>query len=650
MSTVIAAGTVNLVNENAPGDQKISAITALTDQIAFTTSPDNDPSNTTPWLIGHRSGDEIVQVEFQAPVQMDGSLNVLDSMMGGNLFCYSQPTANPPTAGFSTIRTIPGTTFLSPDGAASELFLNGDSGGKVLFGDGAGNAVASVDNEGNATFDGTLDAANAEIDGDMIVNGELSANTLVSPDAAFQVCTVNGSPVVTQATLPSGMVYPGAGIGVSTGAAWGTSIDPTTIAYLNAANNGNLQASLHIHAGTKINAYGFEPPDFTASNTSIGTANGGTIPNLNFINVSAPTDQKMWMIAALTNELAFLSETDGAGTDNYWMMAHRSAAIVTQLEIVPPVQMDGGLVSPLNILPAGAVNGTISFGENLGADAISLFDGGAGTRLGIGVNSGEFQSFIINSTEHFSWNYGGDLQPIGTNELMRLDGEGNLSTSGSVTTPAATVNGVMTMNEINCPGCLLALPSNGSVASTYQIGIRRTGQAGVISAPINGTLYINYDAGTNVAFCNGAGGVIGDIDNQGNLSMSGAKAFRVTHPLDPTKDLTHICLEGPEVGLYYRGEAQCVNGKATVTLPDYFEAITTPDHRTVLLTQIDDGKDMAMLAASRVIGGKFTIRADVENAVVSWEVKAIRANVTIEVESPHREELIEAPAKRRENK
>jgi hypothetical protein len=51
------------------------------------------------------------------------------------------------------------------------------------------------------------------------------------------------------------------------------------------------------------------------------------------------------------------------------------------------------------------------------------YDGGAGARIGAGVNTSEFQQFVP-ASNRFTWNTGGDLQTSGTNELMRLSSAG----------------------------------------------------------------------------------------------------------------------------------------------------------------------------------------------------------------------------------
>ena len=171
----------------------------------------------------------------------------------------------------------------------------------------------------------------------------------------------------------------------------------------------------------------------------------------------------------------------------------------------------------------------------------------------------------------------------------------------------------------------------GATAALTSQGIR-SGAAGdlVMSALTTAGLYLNWDGGTGgIHFGNGNATEIGHIDATGNAFFSGtvsaaSKTFNIPHPQDATRRLIHACLEGPENGVYYRGAAELVDGRATVELPDYFEALTFPDERSVLLTQVDDGGELALLAASPVVDGKFSIRASVAAALVSWEVKAVR--------------------------
>lgn len=129
------------------------------------------------------------------------------------------------------------------------------------------------------------------------------------------------------------------------------------------------------------------------------------------------------------------------------------------------------------------------------------------------------------------------------------------------------------------------------------------------------------------------------LNVNGNANVSGTfsattKNFVINHPLDPkNKQLVHSSLEGPEVGVYYRGEGQLENGRATIELPSYFEALTRKENRTVLLTpKFDNNEPISNLAASNVENGKFYIRAigqDNLSQKFYWEVKAIRGDVPL---------------------
>jgi hypothetical protein len=116
----------------------------------------------------------------------------------------------------------------------------------------------------------------------------------------------------------------------------------------------------------------------------------------------------------------------------------------------------------------------------------------------------------------------------------------------------------------------------------------------------------------------------------GNFTVTGGtKNFRMVHPLDPTKYLHHSVIEGPEAAVFYRGEGQTVGGILDITLPDYFEALTLPTDRSVLVTPLfeDDAEPFAQLAASRVVNGKFRVRSASDSQKFYWEVKAVRADV-----------------------
>jgi hypothetical protein len=118
-----------------------------------------------------------------------------------------------------------------------------------------------------------------------------------------------------------------------------------------------------------------------------------------------------------------------------------------------------------------------------------------------------------------------------------------------------------------------------------------------------------------------AGDFRGDVSVTGNLTKGGG-GFRIDHPLDPAnKYLSHSFVEAPERLNVYSGTVSTdADGAATVTLPEYFDALNT-DLR-YQLTVI--GQFAQAMVADEVSGNQFTIRTDQPNVKVSWQVSGVR--------------------------
>ena len=125
---------------------------------------------------------------------------------------------------------------------------------------------------------------------------------------------------------------------------------------------------------------------------------------------------------------------------------------------------------------------------------------------------------------------------------------------------------------------------------------------------------------------------VASIGIDGTLTAK-TKQFKITHPNRAGFDLIHSCLEGPENGVYYRGEGRLVAGQAVVVLPDYFEALTRPEGVTVQLTP--KGPWPFLLSYSDVSGGSFHVHGTQDDGAFAWELKAVRADLApLEVEVP----------------
>jgi len=118
------------------------------------------------------------------------------------------------------------------------------------------------------------------------------------------------------------------------------------------------------------------------------------------------------------------------------------------------------------------------------------------------------------------------------------------------------------------------------------------------------------------------------LDNGGNLSISGniSKAggsFKIDHPLDPAnKYLYHSFVESPDMMNIYNGVVVLDEaGEATVTMPDWFEALNR-DFRYSLTAIGAPGPNLYV--AEEVNSNHFKIAGGKPGAKVSWQITGVR--------------------------
>ena len=75
----------------------------------------------------------------------------------------------------------------------------------------------------------------------------------------------------------------------------------------------------------------------------------------------------------------------------------------------------------------------------------------------------------------------------------------------------------------------------------------------------------------------------------GTINVQSWKGFDIKHPNKEGQRLRHICLEGPEAGVYIRGKLTDNN---VIDLPDYWVGLIDPESITVSLTQIGSSQDL----------------------------------------------------------
>ena len=121
---------------------------------------------------------------------------------------------------------------------------------------------------------------------------------------------------------------------------------------------------------------------------------------------------------------------------------------------------------------------------------------------------------------------------------------------------------------------------------------------------------------------------VSQVVYNGPTGPTGAKSFIIDHPTDNNKYLIHSCLEGPEAGVYYRGEAEMKNGQIEIELPNYVSHISK--EFTVHVSHIYTGF-FCYLSTSQIVNNKFTVYSSVQEPVkFYWHVYGKRYDIEIE--------------------
>jgi hypothetical protein len=280
-----------------------------------------------------------------------------------------------------------------------------------------------------------------------------------------------------------------------------------------------------------------------------------------------------------------------------------------------------------------SVNGGVNI-DRTGSNSRGLNPGltfGASSTAGIasnikGATNQNGLDFYTDSAAQMSITQAG-LVGIGTSSPQQ-----NLSVQGGLNIDQANANNGTLPTNTPCPELTFGESSGEG------IGSQRTANASPSVNRYGLDFYTDFaqrmsiTQGGNVGIGTSAPGYLLDVN--GSIASSGAKLFVIDHPLDPRgKRLAHATLEGPELAVFYRGHSHLSEGKATIVLPAYFEALTRKENRTVLLTPIfaPHGR-VSQLAASEVQDGQFDVRKASNgnpSQAFYWEVKAVRADVEL---------------------
>jgi hypothetical protein len=508
-------------------------------------------------------------------------------------------------------------------------------------------------------------------DGATYIGGTNAAATVVqpggaiaSPSANFAACEVGNSPVRTFANTPDGPEgpdYPPAGIGVSTGTAWDVdSIDPATLATYPAAG---IAVSDGDAWGTPIDPASVPLLDDDLS-LPIPEGNvliGGTNWPITADALPARAGGLLLGWNATTQfgsqeESDFINVCDPAAVNGgfAWWNVPPGKVIDGTVAAIMSLDKNGNLTvktigNALNFFPSGGIATWPTGLPDPGKASLTVAgrlcvvgEQGLATGTFTPPNNGGFQSWNLtagNAETDFVNVAGASAAPQGfrwyniapgstvapaTAPIMGVDQSGNLETAGNMDA-AGTITAGGGGNLLIGNGGIVGTTAGQLTLSGNFVNIQ-VGGSGVSGA---GSTWFFPSGGVEIGGFNNDPGA-GSLYCTGTITSAGAKAFKIIHPQDSSKYLIHACLEGPEIAVFYRGEGQTdEDGLATITLPDYFEALTAKTGRTVQLTELieDDDAEIGKVSATRVKDGKFGVRSEYASQRFYWEVKAVRADV-----------------------
>jgi len=131
--------------------------------------------------------------------------------------------------------------------------------------------------------------------------------------------------------------------------------------------------------------------------------------------------------------------------------------------------------------------------------------------------------------------------------------------------------------------------------------------------------------GTTGAFI--TAGVLGHSGTSGvhsfdDITAVGAKPFVEPHPVDPSKQLVYVALEGAEAGTYFRGRARFERGLARIAIPEHFRMLTEPEGLSIQITPIGE---MTTFAVMKIDLDEIVVRGS-RNVEFFYTVNGVRHN------------------------
>lgn len=396
-----------------------------------------------------------------------------------------------------------------------------------------------------------------------------------------------------------------------------TTTDTSNTLYLLGSRSSTGFAGTSLFVDSNISISGFQ---FTAgvwAGTAISAVNGGTGQVSYAIGdiLYASSTTALTRLAAGTAGSVLAS--GGTGAAPYWKVDATGGGGGTPAGSSSWLQYNNGgsFGATSHLAYDGNLNDDFIISTPLGGATQGQVNVGLGITGFDGVTLGRFAGsasgtvYAANQSSGFTGNFA-DFQLAGSSKFtIGFDGKITVVGVYSLPTTAGTAGSVLTSNGTGGQFYWTAPGAAGGGSGTVTSGTAGsvayyTGTGTTVGGAPGFTYTTSGTASTMNVFGGGAIGTtiftvqaysatsvrvgIGtnlpqfELEIRGEISATN-KSFVIDHPTKPGKKLRYGSLEGPENGVYIRGE---LKGSNVIETPDHWEGLVYPDSFTVTLTPI----------------------------------------------------------------
>lgn len=392
-------------------------------------------------------------------------------------------------------------------------------------------------------------------------------------------------------------------------------------AFIGTPGNGSRTTALW---GETNNPTGRGLQGFNFATTASGDVNNPATGI--WAETASPTGQGLRARATATSGSSFAAYFDNASTSGTGVFVTCPSIGVLSVA-TSPTATTYGLIGRINTTSGGGAAAVLGQAESATGTSAAI--------RGQVTSTTGYAGYFQGGRNYFSGNVGVGtdvpttlIDATGSNDSGVILGTNSSTTAG--TTTGASVAGVKGVVSATSPGTHAAgvwgvastsTSSQGYGVAGYHAQNNGVGVAGFVATGGFGVGVLGKSGGTT-SF---AGFFDGYVQVLGTLAKSGG-SFKIDHPLDPAnKTLSHSFVESPDMMNVYNGIVRTdPAGYATVTMPEWFETLNR-DFR-YQLTIIDEAESGWALAkvVREMNGNEFTIRTNLPNQKVSWQVTGIR--------------------------